>query len=49
VTNAEFAQRMLTPNHFDGIGSTPEAFGAVILRGREASLELVRLAGLVSR
>ena len=49
VTNAEFAQRMLTPNHFDGIGSTPEAFGAVILREREASLELVRLAGLVSR
>jgi len=33
----------------DGIGSTPEAFGAVILREREASLELVRLAGLVSR
>jgi tripartite-type tricarboxylate transporter receptor subunit TctC len=49
VTNPEFAARMLAPNHFDGIGSTPEAFAAVILRERAASLELVRLAGLVAR
>jgi tripartite-type tricarboxylate transporter receptor subunit TctC len=47
VTNAEFAERMLAPQFFNGIGSTPEAFAAVIAREREASLELVRLAGLV--
>lgn len=47
VTNAEFAERMLAPQYFNGIGSTPEAFAAVITRERAASLELVRLAGLV--
>jgi tripartite-type tricarboxylate transporter receptor subunit TctC len=47
VTNPDFAQRMLAPNFFDGIGSTPQDFAAVIERERQASLELVRLAGLV--
>jgi tripartite-type tricarboxylate transporter receptor subunit TctC len=47
VTNADFAQRMLAPNYFDGIGSTPQEFAAIIAREKEASLELVRLAGLV--
>jgi tripartite-type tricarboxylate transporter receptor subunit TctC len=47
VTNADFAQRMLAPNYFDGIGSTPQEFAAVIEREKAASLELVRLAGLV--
>lgn len=49
VTNADFAQRMLAPNYFFGIGSTPAEFGAVIAREREASQELVRLAGLLPR
>lgn len=49
VTNPDFAARMLTPSYFDGIGSTPEEFAAVITRERAASLELVRLAGLVGR
>jgi tripartite-type tricarboxylate transporter receptor subunit TctC len=47
VTNEEFAARALAPQYFTGIGSTPEEFAAVIGREREASLELVRLAGLV--
>ena len=40
---------MLAPTYFNGIGSTPEEFAAVITRERAASLELVRLAGLVPR
>jgi tripartite-type tricarboxylate transporter receptor subunit TctC len=47
VTHAEFAEKMLAPQYFNGIGSTPEEFAAVIRRERAASLELVRLAGLV--
>jgi tripartite-type tricarboxylate transporter receptor subunit TctC len=47
VRNEDFAARMLAPQYFNGIGSTPEEFAAVITREREASLELVRLAGLV--
>lgn len=47
VSNPDFAARMLAPNFFDGIGSTPEEFAAIIARERDASLELVRLAGLV--
>ena len=49
VRNEEFAARMLAPTYFNGIGSTPEEFAAVITRERAASLELVRLAGLVTR
>jgi tripartite-type tricarboxylate transporter receptor subunit TctC len=47
VTNPDVAARMLAPNIFDGIGSTPEECAAIIRREREASLELVHLAGLV--
>jgi tripartite-type tricarboxylate transporter receptor subunit TctC len=47
VTNEDFAARMLAPQAFNGIGSTPEEFAAVVQREREASLDLVRLAGLV--
>jgi tripartite-type tricarboxylate transporter receptor subunit TctC len=47
VRNEEFAARMLAPQYFNGIGSSPEEFAAVIARERDASLELVRLAGLV--
>jgi mannose-6-phosphate isomerase-like protein (cupin superfamily) len=36
-------------SYFDGIGSTPEEFTAAITRERAASLELVRLSGLVAR
>lgn len=49
ITNEEFAARMLAPHHFVGIGSTPAEFAAVIQRERAASLELVRLAGLMPR
>lgn len=49
VRNEEFAARMLAPTYFNGSGSTPEEFAAVITRERAASLELVRLAGLVPR
>ncbi|WP_270937230.1 Bug family tripartite tricarboxylate transporter substrate binding protein [Falsiroseomonas oryzae] len=47
VRNEDFAARMLAPQYFNGIGSTPEEFADVITRERAASLELVRLAGLV--
>ena len=43
------AATLLAPSYFDGIGSKPEEFAAVITRERAASLELVRLAGLVAR
>ncbi|MGG5818203.1 tripartite tricarboxylate transporter substrate binding protein [Falsiroseomonas sp. HW251] len=49
VTNPDFMQRMLAPNFFYGIGSSPQDFAAVITREREASQELVRLAGLLPR
>jgi tripartite-type tricarboxylate transporter receptor subunit TctC len=49
VTDEAFAARMLAPQYFNGIGSTPQEFAAVIERERAASLELVRLSGLVPR
>ncbi len=49
VSDEAFAARMLAPQYFNGIGSTPQEFAAVIERERAASLELVRLAGLVPR
>jgi tripartite-type tricarboxylate transporter receptor subunit TctC len=48
VRDPGFAERVLAPQAFNGIGSTPEEFAAIIARERDASLELVRLAGLVT-
>ena len=47
VTNAEFRARVLGPQFFDGIGSTPAEFAAVIQRERIAGADLLRLAGIV--
>ena len=46
VTNAEFRARMLDPNFFHGVGSSPAEFAALIARERAAGAELVRLAGI---
>jgi tripartite-type tricarboxylate transporter receptor subunit TctC len=46
VTNPEFRARMLDPNFFHGVGSTPAEFAALIARERAAGAELVRLAGI---
>ncbi len=47
VTNEDFRARILGPQFFNGIGNTPAEFRAIILREREASVQLVRLAGLL--
>jgi tripartite-type tricarboxylate transporter receptor subunit TctC len=46
VTNEEFRSRVLAPNYFNGIGSTPADFTALVLRERAAGAELVRLSGI---
>lgn len=47
VTNAEFRARVLGPQNFDGIGSSPADFTALVARERAASVELLRLSGLL--
>lgn len=47
VRNEEFHSRMLAPHFFTGVGSTPQEFSAHITRQREASVELLRLSGLL--
>lgn len=46
VANEDFATRALVPQFFNGIGSTPEEFAAIIEREKVAGAELVRLAGI---
>jgi tripartite-type tricarboxylate transporter receptor subunit TctC len=47
VRDEEFHRRMLAPHFFSGVGSTPQEFAAQITRQREASVELLRLSGLL--
>ena len=47
VRDQEVHRRMLAPHFFSGVGSTPQEFAAQIARQREASIELLRLPGLL--
>lgn len=46
VTNEEFRTRVLAPQFFNGIGSTPAEFAALIERERANGAEVVRLSGI---
>ena len=46
VRNEEFQARVLAPQFFNGIGSSPEDFAAMIQRERTNGAEVVRLSGI---
>ena len=49
VLNEEFAARVLAPQYFRGVGSTPAEFRAMILRERANGAEVVRLSGITGQ
>jgi len=48
VRDEEFQDRVLQPQFFNGVGSTPEEFAALIrqeLKGAEALVKLIEVTG----
>lgn len=46
VQDEAFSARVLAPQYFRGVGSTPAEFAALITRERELGAEVVRLSGI---
>ncbi len=48
VRDETFSARVLAPQYFRGVGSTPAEFTALITREREKGAEVVRLSGILA-
>lgn len=49
VRNEDFQARVLAPQYFNGVGSSPEEFAAMIVRERTNGAEVVRLSGITGQ